>query len=277
MTQFDLEFTISLAKEAGSLLQGFFQSISLATRRKADRSLVTQADLDADELIAGALHDRFPEDVLISEELAPTVPPGIDPKSSAIWVIDPLDGTTNFSMGLLHWGVSLARLEMGIPKLAVVYFPMLNQLYTAEHGTGAKLNHQPINIDPEAHRNMSFFSCCSRTYHRYEVDIPYKTRIFGCASYTYCAVASSVAVLGFEATPKIWDIAAAWLVVEEAGGAIGVLEGPPPFPIKGERDYTAQVYPTIAAATMEQMDWGKARIKRKVGRDHNKDGNSPVL
>ena len=55
------------------------------------------------------------------------------------------------------------------------------------------------------------------------------------------------------------------------------LSGFPPFPIKGEHNYSGQEYPTIAAATMEQLDWGKARIKRKVGRDRGMDGNSVVL
>jgi len=259
----DLAFSIEVVKQAGNHLVSRFQSAELEHHLKEDHSLVTQADLEADALITQAIKDRFPADHILSEESQPDSPTVSFDEKTPIWVIDPLDGTTNFSLGLHYWGVSLARLQDGLPQMAVLYYPLLGELYTAKRGRGAYLNHQSFTVQVDRYQKISFFTCCSRTYRKYQVDIPYKTRILGCASYTFCTVARGSAIIGVEATPKIWDLAAAWLIVEEAGAIIDALENEPVFPISPRKLEPNRYYPTIAASSQERLTWAKQRIQRK--------------
>jgi myo-inositol-1(or 4)-monophosphatase len=182
-----------------------------------------------------------------------------------IWIIDPLDGTTNFILGLHYWGVLLARIVNGWPEVAVMYFPMIHELYTSRLGAGAYLNNQPIQVQPPSRdRPYSFFACCSRTYRQYDVSIPYKTRILGSAGYLFCCVARGIAIIGFEATAKIWDIAGPWLLVSEAGGTIKTLDGSQPFPLKVGENYSNLSYPTLAAASSDLADKARGKILPKV-------------
>ena len=251
------DFAISLAKEAGQLLVQILNSSNFSTSYKSDRSVVTEADIASDKLILSAIQNRFPKDSILSEELHPTgasIPNSLD---KYLWIIDPLDGTTNFSLRLPHWGVSIACLYNGKPLIGCVYFPMIDELYSAQKGEGAYLNGNLITTNSEFSRqNLSFFSCCSRTHQRFEISVPYKTRIMGSACYTLCSVAKGTAILGFEATPKIWDIAAGWLIIQEAGGLVESLDGRQPFPIANDIDYSKTSFPVIAGK--DQMIVSKA-------------------
>jgi myo-inositol-1(or 4)-monophosphatase len=255
-----LFFTISLAHQAGKLLVSHYRA-DKNTRFKSDRSLVTDADLDADRLITQAIRETFPSDLLLSEELNPDLEVSPD---RGLWVIDPLDGTTNFSLGLPFWGVSIAHLMSGMPDIAVLYFPLLEDLFVARLGQGATLNANPLVVQPpDPDKPWSFFSCCSRTYRDYDVSIKYKPRILGSAAYSICSVASGMALISFDATPKIWDIAAAWLVVQESGGAIETYDDSLPFPVVNQRDYSQIVFPTLAASTPELLKKARGKIIKK--------------
>ena len=258
----DLEFLIDLAYQSGELLLKYFQNIDLKTEFKSDRSIVTEADLAADNLIAQALEERFPNDWILSEELQPNYPSETETVNPTIWIVDPLDGTTNYSLGLHIWGVLLAQLIDGYPELAVLYFPLIDELYSAQRGGGAYLNNKQIKVlPPNPGRPLPFFTCCSRTFQNYKVNIPYKTRILGSAAYTFCCIARGIAILGFEATPKIWDIAGAWLLVKEAGGFVEPLHGNNPFPLRSGIDYAKQEFPTLVAATPDLAAKAHKQIK----------------
>ncbi|MFO7943246.1 MAG: inositol monophosphatase family protein [Anaerolineales bacterium] len=238
-------FAVQVANETGNLLQDFFQLNGVKSSLKADHSLVTQADLEADKLIRKAIRESYPQDGILSEEQNTSYPSG----HSCVWVVDPLDGTTNFSLGLHYWGVSIARFRDGHPQTAVVYFPVVDELYAAQRGEGLLLNGVKHFI-PEAqkYKSQSFFAHCSRTFQRYQVNIPYKTRSLGAAAYHICAVAKGSAILALETTPKLWDIAGAWLVVKEGGGSITTLKGGKPFPAIPGVEYQNKPFVTLAAA-----------------------------
>ncbi len=257
-----LSFAVELARQAGELLLRYFRLAELSTSLKADKSLVTEADLAADELIAAAVRREYPDDRLLSEELAPELGRAAGESAGpAVWIIDPLDGTTNFSLGLHVWGVVIARAAAGRPETAVLYFPLTGELYSAARGQGAHLNGEPIAVrPPQTGRPSAFFSCCSRSHRRYRISVPYKTRILGSAAYSLCAVARGAAVLAFEATPKIWDIAAGSLLVEEAGGVVGGLDGRGAFPLASGVDYGRLSLPTLAAADREVLEKAKGQI-----------------
>ena len=259
-----LDFSIQLARQAGELLSGFLQAGELKPSLKDDNSLVTQADIETDRLIAAAIRQNFPDDRILSEEQQPAYPFGLAAPDRAVWVVDPLDGTTNFHLGLPFWGVSIARLVAGWPDTAALYFPQIDELYSSQKGRGAWLNGRPLQVRRDQFRKLSFFACCSRTLKQYQVDIPYKTRILGSAAYTLCAVARNIAIIGFEATPRIWDIAGAWLVLQEAGGQVATLDGQPPLPLRPGLDYASQAFPTLAAADAERLAWARARIHPKA-------------
>jgi myo-inositol-1(or 4)-monophosphatase len=231
---------------------------------KADKSLVTEADLAADRLIATRIGQQYPRDILLSEELQTSAPSGVH--DQAVWIVDPVDGTANFSLGLHFWGILITRLVSGWPDVAALYYPVVDELYTAQRGAGAYLNGSPIRVKmPDPQRPAAFFSCCSRTFRHYQISVPYKTRILGSASYSFCALARGIAVLSFEVSPKLWDIAGAWLLVEEAGGTIETYQGPAPFPLLPELDYAGQNFPTLAAATPELMAKARQWILPKLG------------
>lgn len=256
-------FLEETARRAGALLLRHFRSPGETARLKPDRTVVTDGDLEADRLITAAIQGAFSGEPVISEEARHDLPPGWE---GPVWVVDPLDGTSNFSLGLPIWGVSIARVVDGFPQCAAAYFPVLDEYFAAQRGQGARLNGAPIHVrPPEAGQPATFFVCCGRTHRRYEVSVRYKPRILGSALYDYCAVARGAAVLGFESQPKIWDIAAGWLIVREAGGLIQAYNGPEPFPLDGRVDYSAQFFPSLAAPDVAMLAMGREKIVKKGG------------
>ncbi len=252
-----LEFTIQLARQAGAYLLDAFALSGTNATMKVDRSFVTHADVAVDHLITTAIQEQFPGEAILSEELHN----GLSEVTPTIWIVDPLDGTTNFSLGLHVWGVLITRLQSGLPEITVQYFPLLNELYAAQRGEGAWLNGNPIHTrPPDPDQPYGFFACCSRTHRRYQISIPYKPRILGAAAYSFCMLARGAALISMEVSPKIWDIAGAWLLVQEAGGCIQPLEGQDPFPLVAGCAYHQANFPTLGTATPELMDSTRKKI-----------------
>ncbi len=253
-----LAFAERLSREAGSLLVEHFSRTRTTAAIKPDFSIVTEADLAADRLISEAIKNRYPDDAIVSEELHSEYATA----RKHVWVIDPLDGTSNFSLGLHLWGVSIARLAEGHPQIGVAYFPLLDELYSAEKNLGAFCDGERLVIPPDAaERPAAFFSCCTRTHRRYAVDVPFKTRIFGSAVYSFSMLVRGSAVLAFESTPKIWDLAASWLLITEAGGVIEPYRPEnQPFPLATGHDYSRKNYPTLAAASHDLLNQARRQI-----------------
>ncbi|HUF39589.1 MAG TPA: inositol monophosphatase family protein [Anaerolineales bacterium] len=240
-------FIDRLSRETGRLLKGYFRAEAgteaRESRYKPDRTLLTQADLASNAFISGQIREQFPDDDILSEEAVTAFP--LDGRPT--WIVDPLDGTTNFEQGLHHWGVSIARVVDGRPQAAALAFPLLDECFTAFAGGGARLNGRQLQVPPAGSHLVSFFLCDSRVNRGYTAEIPYKPRILGSAAYNFCAVAKGSAVIGFESIPRIWDIAASWLVLKEAGGAVAALNGPV-FPLEPGKDYGRFPIPLIGAA-----------------------------
>lgn len=255
-----LEIAHAAARRVGSFLLESIKKGGFHPGIKDDLSAVTLADAIAEKKIIDLISAEFPEDEFLSEETHPRLIERSDTNQGDTWVIDPLDGTTNFILGLPIWGVSICRLKQGLPVSAVLYFPVADELYEAEAGEGARMNGHDLQVSPpNPEQPFSCFACCSRTFQRYLVDIPYKLRVFGSAIYTFCQVARGSAIVGFEATPKVWDLAGAWLIVREAGGTIECIEGDAPFPLVSGLDYSKRSYPTLATST--KALWDKTRMK----------------
>ncbi len=238
-------FAQGLALQVGERLKQRFLEARNHPRRKADRSLVTDADLEADDLLTTALEAAFPGVPVLSEERATTLS-----EVGEAWVIDPLDGTTNFTLGLPMWGTLLAFVERGRPTVSVAYFPLLEEVYVAIQHSGATRNGVPIHTsEADPTHNTAFALVCSRSLHRYRLRWRWKLRILGSAGYEMAMVARGVAIAALESTPKIWDLAAPMLLVSEAGGYWKTLEDTAPFPLQAGLDYGKRDFPLLAAAS----------------------------
>jgi len=254
---------IDLAKKAalqtGKFLLDLYQKGDQNGYLKEDNSLVTEADKAADKMIQKMIQDEFPEDQILSEEGST-----IYPDNEHTWVIDPLDGTVNFSQGLGCWGVSIAHLENGVPQTAALYFPVTDELFTAVQGEGALLNGHPLKVLGFSNKDLfPIFFHCSRMHKRYRVNLPYKTRSLGAAAYHLCLIANNKAVLAFESTVRIWDFAASWLVVQEAGGKIESIGEKRPFPALPETDYHGIPFPIIAGSSKKVIAEARNNIVRR--------------
>lgn len=236
-----LEFTDKLAVRVGTQLMIDFGQAQAA--EKSDGSLVTQSDKWADQEIREAIATAFPTHGVLSEEGE-----HIFPDKEWCWIIDPLDGTTNFARGIPIWGISIGLFHQGSPVFGYVYLPPLKQIFWAicnEKSESAFLNSQPIHTSKDALSKNHFFSFCTRSISAIEHPFPCKIRMLGVASYNFLMVAAGLTLGGVEATPKIWDIAAVWTIIKAAGGVWVPLETEPIFPLEAGKDYSNRSYPTL--------------------------------
>ena len=256
LTQFHTLARQVVAEAAALLLASVGGAIA---SRKDDGTLVTQMDHAADEHITQTLQRAFPDHAILSEERNTR----FDPSVRYTWVLDPLDGTTNFARGLTIWGVSLALLEWGEPVVGVLNFPSLREEFHARRDGGAWLNEQSIHTsDALMPDDQHFLMCCTRTARHFTVNTPLKPRIFGSTAYHLAALAHGAALATVEATPKLWDVAAALLILREAGGHYALLNDDQPlFPLPyAAREFNGLALPLLAAANQALL----AELRRSI-------------
>lgn len=251
-----LTFAVALATEAAAV--GVAQYGASNVRRKYDGTLVTQTDEQIDRLVSRGIRAAYPDAFILSEEQATWY----DPAAPAVWVVDPVDGTTNFARGVPVWGVSIGVLVGGAPVAGVVNFPLLGEIFTATLGGGALRNGEPIRVSAAPPDDEQLIMECTRTRKRWRFDLPLKSRVLGSAAYNVCKVADGTALACSEATPKIWDLAAAGLVLAEAGGVLGGHHGETLLPLPAERlDYRDRPLPLLAARDAELLGRLRAAMR----------------
>lgn len=229
---------------------------------KADGSLITACDRWSDMALVQGLGELYPGDGVLSEEGERRVP-----DTPAYWVVDPLDGTTNFAAGIPYWAVSLARFEHGRPVLAVLDVPPLRQRIIALRGQGAWRNGKPVLPPSRQDATSGCASLCSRSIGVLqklpERRFPGKIRLLGVASLNLVSVAMGQTVAALEATPKIWDLAAAWLVLTELGCPVRWLQCSPEQLTPGA-DLSQADFPVLVADRPETLErflpWGEALL-----------------
>ena len=216
----DLEFVKSLALEAGDLARR--RAGAVRPHEKANRSFVTEVDIELERLIRDRLAGRFPDDRLTGEEYASSG--GEGPRR---WSIDPIDGTGNFVHGLPLWAVSIGLIDRGEPVLGVIAVPPLNELYWATKGGGAWRDGEPVRAvdSDEIHPHDNI---CIGTNALRAVDprtIPGRLRDIGSAccelAFVSCDRLRACAFLGEHAH----DVAAGIVIVSEAGCRVGTIDG----------------------------------------------------
>jgi len=230
-----LELAERLAREAGELQRERYETSLEIRTKSAEIDLVTEVDEACERLIVGALATERPDDAIVAEEGG-----GSDrPDASWRWIIDPLDGTTNYAHGYPRFCVSIGIEREGIRSVAVVYDPLLDELYCATRGQGATLNGRPIRVSQEDALGRSLIA----TGFAYDVHASHTDNLDnlgavvkrargirrdGSAALNLCYVAAGRFDGYWELKLHTWDIAAGLLLVEEAGGRISDLRGGPP-------------------------------------------------
>jgi myo-inositol-1(or 4)-monophosphatase len=227
---------------------------------KPDGSLITACDRWSDAELVKGLSGLFPGEGVLSEEGNRRVP-----DTAAYWVVDPLDGTTNFASGIPYWAISLARFQGGRPVLALLDVPPLRQRIVAVRGQGAWRNGKPLPSPSSQAPISGCASLCSRSIRVLQNlpdrRFPGKIRLFGVASLNLASVAMGQTVAALEATPKIWDLAAAWLVLCELDCPLRWLQRSPEQ-LRPGADLSQVDFPVLASdrpATLELfLPWGRA-------------------
>ncbi|MGI8427347.1 MAG: inositol monophosphatase family protein [Actinomycetota bacterium] len=219
-----LEWAAETATEAGKLLLGRFRSGLKAEEKES--GIVTALDREAEELIASRLAKTFPEDGLLSEEGAAR------PSTSGWkWIVDPLDGTTNYVTGLPFFGTSMACFDDEGAALGVVHAPAFDETFTSLAGMGAMGPTGPLATSKAKTLKKSVF-LVNKAY--YPPDLVWKAaggllnsirafRVLGCVSLDLVQVAAG-RVDGIVLFPSpSWDLAAGVAILQEAGAAVGFL------------------------------------------------------
>lgn len=271
-----LNIGIRAARAAGQVITRSVDRVdTLRIDKKQRNDFVTEIDRKAEEDIMGVLKRAYPDHAFLGEES------GLQGKTDSEyrWVIDPLDGTTNFLHGFPHFSVSIALLHKGKPFQAVVYDPMRQELFTAGKGEGAFLDGKRLRVSKVSQledalvgtgfpyrdgQDLDFYQRCMRHYTERAGGI----RRMGSAALDLAYVAAGrldgVWLMGLHS----WDVAAGGLIVREAGGLLNDFDGGDNWMEGGE---TIAATPRVHHAMLQVMKpLSEARHKMPANRQRPK-------
>jgi myo-inositol-1(or 4)-monophosphatase len=221
-----------------------------AASLKRDGTVLTESDIESDRRLGAAIRARYPEHGVLSEE-SDLVFRGHE----WCWVIDPIDGTTNYARGFPIWGVLMALLHRGQPVLGVADFPMLGEQYWAARGRGAWLNGEPIRaatLDRDENgrprpEKTHLFACCTRTLRFGAPAVPMKVRVPGNTGYDLAMIAKGTCIGSLDMAVHVWDVAALWPITHEAGAILMSESVDDVFPLREGTNYGAVQFSLLAA------------------------------
>ena len=226
-----LTIAVKAARRAGNIINRASLDIDkLTVKSKNHNDFVSEVDRAAEDAIIEILLEAYPDHEILAEES------GVRGESEYQWIIDPLDGTTNFLHSFPQYAVSIALLHKGVLNQAVIYDPARNDLFTATKGRGAYLNDRRLRVSKETHLKNALigtgFPYTNFThidaYMGMFRDLIQKTaglRRPGSAALDLAYTAAGRFDGFFEIGLKPWDIAAGCLLVQEAGGLVGDFQG----------------------------------------------------
>jgi myo-inositol-1(or 4)-monophosphatase len=229
-----LELAVRIAREAGAIQRERYETDFEIRTKSASIDLVTEVDQACEDLIVAAIEQAHPQDAILAEEGGGSDRDGAQWR----WVIDPLDGTTNYAHGYPRFCVSIGVEFDDEREVGVVYDPLLDELYSAVRGQGALLNGRALRVSDET----SFGSALLATGFAYDIRKSLEdnlnhfahvikqaraVRRDGSAALDLCYVAAGRFDGFWEMKLHPWDVAAGLLIVEEAGGTISDMRGGP--------------------------------------------------
>ena len=226
-----LNIAVKAARRAGNFIIRATRNLDIVNvQQKAVNDFVSDVDKEAEQLVIRTLLDAYPDHAILAEES------GALGESEYRWIIDPLDGTTNFLHGFPQYAVSIALSHRGVVTQAVVYDPGRNDLFTATRGRGAYLNETRIRVSKRSQLKTSLVGTGFpiKNFHQLDaylgmvkamIENTAGVRRAGAASLDLAYVAAGRLDGFWELNLSPWDIAAGSLLITEAGGLIGDLEG----------------------------------------------------
>ncbi|QNO38459.1 histidinol phosphatase [Protaetiibacter sp. SSC-01] len=230
----DLAVALTLAAEADLIAMDRYRAQDLGIQTKADKSIVTDADTRVERMIRAHLAEARPHDAVLGEEF------GSEGSSNRQWIVDPIDGTSNFARGVPIWGALIALLVDDVPVVGVVSAPALERRWWGAAGLGAWVQHhggeaqriRVSRIDRLTDATLSYNNL--QTWDQYGhldtlVDLSRRvgrTRAFG-DLWSYMLLAEGSIDIAGEFDVKPWDIAALVPIVTEAGGRVTTISGSP--------------------------------------------------
>ncbi len=241
-----LNVAIKAARRAGNIInRASLNSERIQVTRKQHNDFVTEVDQAAEAAIIETLKDAFPDHGFLAEETGEIQGSSMADQPSHIWIIDPLDGTTNFIHGFPQYAVSIALAVDGITQQAAVYDPNRDELFTATRGAGAYVNNRRLRV--AGRLKMSEALIGTGFPYREDQDVEAYLEIFaqmtrqcaglrrpGAASLDLAYVAAGRLDAFFEQGLKPWDMAAGALLITEAGGLVGNYAGEESYLNTGE-------------------------------------------
>jgi histidinol-phosphatase len=223
-------FALGLADRAADVALGLFRGEGLEVRRKADLTLVTQADTSIERMLREQIEGAFPDDRILGEEEG-----GSHDPTGRVWIVDPIDGTANYARGVQVWATLIALQIDGDGVLGVASAPALDERYVAVRGEGATLNGEPIRVSEvsavsDVHLLLQEF--------RELLTGPDRDAVLGLVAeswrgrgfgdfWGHVLVARGSAEVVLEPELSIWDYAAIEVIVREAGGRVSTFQGGP--------------------------------------------------
>lgn len=215
----------------GEIVSRYFRE-GVTMRHKAEVDLVSDADVEAENAIADVIRNAFPDHAIMGEETH-----AADATADHLWVVDPLDGTTNFAHGIPHFAVSIAYYKHGVAQCGVIFNPITDDWYLTEKGQGATANGMQAQVATHDSLNqiligLGFYydrgammqATLAATSELFQQNI-HGIRRMGTASLDLCMVGTGRYGGYFEYQLSPWDFAAGRLFVEEAGGRVTTCTG----------------------------------------------------
>lgn len=202
---------------------------------KGDGSIVTEADTAMQRRLSEALAKNWPQIPLLGEEMSSEEQQALlNTCEQGLWLLDPLDGTSNFAAGIPYFCISLALIRGGEVVLGIVYDPLREECFAAEKGRGATLNGQVLQVSehcPPISRSMGlidFKRLDGELAIRLATQPPYSSqRSFGSGALDWCMIATGRCHLYLHGGQKLWDYAAGQLILTESGGQSSTLQKEP--------------------------------------------------
>ncbi|MBC7910662.1 MAG: inositol monophosphatase [Pyrinomonadaceae bacterium] len=229
-----LNFAIQTARDAGRVLAERFGR-AIEVNNKGDIDLVTESDLAAERLIVERIKSYYPRHTILAEESGETI--AVIEESEWKWIVDPLDGTTNYAHGYPCFCVSIALERAGTVEIGVIYDPTRDELFAAERGQGATLNGRSVRVSETDDLNRALLCTgfpynvrergdFARHFHNFIMHAQ-GVRRDGSAALDLAYVACGRFDGFWEEGLNPWDVAAGVLLLEEAGGRVSRYDGAP--------------------------------------------------
>jgi myo-inositol-1(or 4)-monophosphatase len=240
-----------VAECAGDEIMPRFERVAAAL--KTDGSIITEADLAMQQRVKSALQALWPEIGFVGEEMgADEQQRQFAQSQHGVWILDPLDGTSNFAATIPFFSVSIALIKNNEVLLGMVYDPVRQEMFSAIKDQGAYLGNEPLTRKPvglplnKCIGVVDFKRLHKDLANRLAQNPPYASqRSFGSVALDWCWLAAGRGHVYLHGKQKLWDYAAGWLILNEAGGYSCTLDG--------EAVFTGQLQSRSAVAAMDKV------------------------